>query len=271
MQELAKRLIVSFLFIPILILAIYHGGLPLYLMFLFVSFVGSIEYKKMMENAEIKISTLWLVLNPILFSLFSLYHIDSALIVLIVIINLVIALFNWDEDKSLPRVFSSIYGTLYVAFFPALLYKLDKFYDTKNILLALIIMVWIVDSAAYFIGMRFGKRRNITAVSPRKSLEGFIAGFVASLLVAALLFLNGYVKFSLLESILLCLAAGVFGQLGDLSESMIKRFCKVKDSSSLIPGHGGILDRTDSILLSGSFLYAALMIAGIFCNTTIIQ
>jgi|LSQX01.2.fsa_nt_gb phosphatidate cytidylyltransferase len=264
MQELSKRLIVSILFIPILVFAIYRGGLFLYLMLFLVSFLGSIEYRKMMENAGIKISTLWLVLNPIFYSLFSLFHIDSALIVVIIIMNLVMALFSWDEEKSLPLAFSSLFGTLYVSFLPALLYKLDSFYQNEYILLALIIIVWIVDSAAYFIGMRFGKKRNITAVSPHKSLEGFIAGFVASLLLSALLYFNSYIEFSLLESILVCLSAGVFGQLGDLSESMIKRFCKVKDSSSLIPGHGGVLDRTDSILLSGSFLYAALMVARIF-------
>jgi len=264
MQELAKRLIVSILFIPILIFAIYRGGLFLYLMLLLISFLGSIEYRKMMENAGIQTSILWLVFNPLLFSLFSIFNIDSALFVFIIITNLVLALFSWDEEKSLPQTFSSLFGTLYVAFMPALLYKLDIYYDKKNILLALIIIVWIVDSAAYFIGMRFGRRRNITAVSPRKSLEGFIAGFVASVLLSALLYFNSFIEFSLLESSLICLSAGVFGQLGDLSESMIKRFCKVKDSSSLIPGHGGILDRTDSILLSGSFLYAALMVARIF-------
>lgn len=262
MQELAKRVIVSFLFIPFLILAIYYGGLYLYLMLLFVSFAGSVEYQKMMNNIGIKIPSFWLILNPVLYSLFAFYHIDAALIVLAVIVNLIYALIRWDEDRSLPDLFANLFGTIYVALFPALLYKINALYEGRHILLALIIMVWIVDSAAYFIGMRFGKRRNLTAVSPRKSLEGFIAGFIASVLLAVILYCNKYIEFSVVESALLCLATGVFGQLGDLSESMIKRFCKVKDSSSLIPGHGGILDRTDSILLSGSFLYAALMILG---------
>jgi phosphatidate cytidylyltransferase len=108
--------------------------------------------------------------------------------------------------------------------------------------------------------VKFGKRRNIVAVSPRKSLAGFIAGGLAPWVILLILYL---VKFDVLpigELALIAIAAGIFGQIGDLVESMLKRFCGVKDSSNLIPGHGGILDRSDSILLAGSFLFCALKI-----------
>ncbi|HNU97951.1 MAG TPA: phosphatidate cytidylyltransferase, partial [Candidatus Syntrophosphaera thermopropionivorans] len=115
------------------------------------------------------------------------------------------------------------------------------------------------DSVAYFIGMKWGRHRGIFPISPKKSIEGFIAGIIAPFIIMIILYFIGIIK-SYQDLILVAVAAGIFGQLGDLVESMIKRFCGVKDSSKLIPGHGGILDRFDSILLAGSFLYCSLII-----------
>lgn len=133
-------------------------------------------------------------------------------------------------------------------------------YHGQYILLGLVLMIWIVDSVAYFIGMSFGRHRGVTAISPRKSIEGFIAGALAPALIVFILYITGFRLIELKYLVLIAIAAGIVGQLGDLTESMIKRFAQVKDSSNLIPGHGGILDRTDSILLAGSFLYCAIQV-----------
>jgi phosphatidate cytidylyltransferase len=261
MSELNKRVLVSIIFIPVLILALYFEGIPLYLMFLLLSLMGSKEYISMMRKADILIPWLWIVINPVLYSLWLLFpKAEISLLFLAIIAAMLHELSVWDEKKSVPRFFANLFGTVYTAMMPAMIVKIGFILPGSKILLALILMIWIVDSCAYFIGMRFGKRREVTLVSPRKSLEGFIAGLLAPVLISSILYIIGFGHFSPMQLVLLALAAGVFGQLGDLLESMLKRFCNVKDSSKLIPGHGGILDRTDSILLAGSFLYAALLV-----------
>lgn len=199
--------------------------------------------------------------NPLLYALWVfLPKADLSIMWLAVFGAMLFSLMLWDERKSVPKMFATIWGTVYTALMPAMLVKIGWHLSVKKILLALILMIWIVDSIAYFVGMRFGKKRDITPISPRKSREGFIAGLVAPFVISLILYIFGFRYFSPLELGLIVVAAGVFGQLGDLLESMLKRYCNVKDSSKLIPGHGGILDRTDSILLAGSFLYAALAV-----------
>jgi len=153
----------------------------------------------------------------------------------------------------------TIIGWIYIGLFPGFIYLLGNGYNSSKLLLLLLVLIWITDSAAYFIGMRFGKHRGIFPVSPRKSLEGFIAGIIAPVIVSVILML--LFKFWTWYIVLLAaFCAGFFGQIGDLFESKIKRMGGVKDSSNIIPGHGGILDRFDSLLIAGPVLYLLLII-----------
>ncbi|MBE9535753.1 MAG: phosphatidate cytidylyltransferase [Proteobacteria bacterium] len=122
-------------------------------------------------------------------------------------------------------------------------------------LLLLFLIVWSNDTAAYFTGMSIGKRKLYPKISPKKSVEGFVgglAGSIAAVLLAKIFFLH---QLSLMDSFIIAISIGILGPLGDLVESMLKRSSSVKDSGSLIPGHGGILDRVDSILFTAPFLY----------------
>jgi phosphatidate cytidylyltransferase len=261
MQELAKRVFISVIFIPVLILALYFEGIPLYLMFLIVSVFGAQEYTCMIRKAGIQVPWLWILINPLLYSLWVFFpEYEISILWLGILLALLQPLIVWDQIKSVPRMFAMLFGVIYTALMPAMIVKIGWYIPVKNILLALILMIWIVDTIAYFIGMHFGKKRDITPVSPRKSREGFFAGVLAPVLISLILYFSGFKYFSAMQLCLIVVAAGIMGQLGDLLESMLKRYCKVKDSSKLIPGHGGILDRTDSILLAGSFLYAALQV-----------
>lgn len=261
MQELAKRVVVSIVFIPFLIVALYMQGWFLFFLFLTLSVLGSQEYLAMMQKRDLRIPKQWCFLNPIFYALWVLIPgAEMGILVLAVIAAMIPQLIKWDENMSVPTMFAVVWGGLYTALLPALIVKISFELSEKKILLALILMIWTVDSIAYFVGMRFGKKRDITPVSPRKSREGFIAGLLAPPVISLIMYISGFRYFSPMELGSLAVAAGVFGQLGDLMESMLKRFCNVKDSSKLIPGHGGMLDRTDSILLAGGFLYAALAI-----------
>ena len=116
-------------------------------------------------------------------------------------------------------------------------------------------MIWICDSAAYHVGMAIGRHKMFPRVSPNKSWEGAVAGFVFAVgsAVAAKYVVLEYL--SIASAIMIGVIVGVIGQLGDLFESLLKRDAAVKDSSALIPGHGGVLDRFDSLLLVAPCVY----------------
>ncbi len=125
--------------------------------------------------------------------------------------------------------------------------------------LTALLMVWICDSAAYFIGMRWG-RHKMSLISPKKSWEGAAAGFLASIGTAVGLKALFGLPIAYGWAALLGALVGVVGQVGDLAESLLKRQANVKDSGRLIPGHGGMLDRIDSLLFVAPVVYYFLQI-----------
>lgn len=261
MSEMAKRVLISVIFIPMLVAALYTGGLALVLMFFLVVVLGSLEFFQMLRGQDIRIAPMWMAVNAALYlALVYIRSLDAVIMWIVFLALLLIKMWRWKHNSNLVSGFAAFWGIFYTGVIPALIVRIGLDYPHEYILLTLILMIWVVDSVAYFIGMSFGKHRDVTPISPRKSIEGFIAGALAPALIVFILSVSGFRIVPLSHLVLIAVAAGIIGQLGDLSESMIKRFCGVKDSSNLIPGHGGILDRVDSILLAGSFLYCALMI-----------
>lgn len=122
-------------------------------------------------------------------------------------------------------------------------------------------ITWIQDSAAYFVGRSLGRTRMAPILSPKKTWEGFAGGLAASLLTAVVAVLLLGLPIGYLAAALIGAAAGVAGPLGDLGESLVKRQIGVKDSGNLIPGHGGILDRMDSLLFTGPVIYYGVLLA----------
>ena len=125
--------------------------------------------------------------------------------------------------------------------------------------LAIFVFIWVNDTAAYFFGSLIGKIKLIEHISPKKSVEGFIAGILFTI-IASLIFGRLYAEFSVIFWIGFAVVIALFGTLGDLFESLIKRTSSVKDSGNLIPGHGGILDRIDSLLVAIPAIYIYLTI-----------
>lgn len=123
----------------------------------------------------------------------------------------------------------------------------------KIIVFAIFMCTWSCDVFAYFVGSRFGRHKLCEQISPKKTWEGFCSGAAGSFLAAALIaYLYGFPPLPL---VIIGLVCGIAGQMGDLEESIIKREGKVKDSGNLIPGHGGMLDRFDSILISMAIIF----------------
>ena len=130
--------------------------------------------------------------------------------------------------------------------------------------IVMLVSIWICDSAAFFVGRAFGKHKIAKSVSPNKSWEGGTAGVVGAIATwfVAQSVLAPLASLSTTTLIVMGIIAGVFGQIGDFAESMLKRDAGVKDSSTLIPGHGGVLDRLDSILFVAPIAYLYLHIFG---------
>ncbi|PQJ82454.1 phosphatidate cytidylyltransferase [Polaribacter glomeratus] len=122
------------------------------------------------------------------------------------------------------------------------------------LMISVLSIIWINDSFAFLVGKNFGTRKLFPSVSPKKTVEGFLGGLTFALLTAFLIS-KFNVDFSLLNWLIIGLIVSVVGTIGDLVESKFKRQAKIKDSGSIMPGHGGILDRLDSLLFAAPFVY----------------
>lgn len=130
-------------------------------------------------------------------------------------------------------------------------------YNPK-IIIGIFILIWTNDTFAYLVGKSIGKNKLFERISPKKTIEGFLGGLVFSILASVLIaqfFIGSSSKFTLYIWIGIAFIASIFGTIGDLVESKFKRLAEVKDSGNIMPGHGGILDRLDSIIFVAPFVY----------------
>ena len=162
-----------------------------------------------------------------------------------------------EPGSALLNTSSALLGVLYAGWLFGrhliLLRQIEQ--HGRNLIFLLIGITWSGDIGAYLVGMRFGKHKVIPAISPGKSVEGYIAGIVFSCVTALAVRYWLLTGIGLLHILVLGVGLTVIGQVGDLAESLLKRGAKVKDSGSLMPGHGGILDRCDSMVFITPALY----------------
>lgn len=149
-------------------------------------------------------------------------------------------------------------GWLYIPLLLSPWILLHKLEHGSLWVLLVLIMTMTCDSCAYFVGTAYGKHRLYPAISPKKSIEGALGGLFGSILAALVAHLWLLPQSSWIDCFIVGILAGSVGQLGDLFESMIKRYANIKDSGTLFPGHGGMLDRIDSLLFSFPVVYAYL-------------
>jgi len=162
-----------------------------------------------------------------------------------------------ESSQAVVGISTTLFGILYVSWLFSFLIKI-RFLENGIALLAFILLVTKTgDIGAYLVGSRWGRHPLIARISPGKSVEGAIGGLVFSIMaaLASKLYLPSWPCFSYLNLIATGAFFGVLAQLGDLSESLIKRDCRVKDSGNLLPGLGGVLDMIDSILFTAPAFY----------------
>ena len=162
-------------------------------------------------------------------------------------------LYRTDDDSPIPNISQTIFGIIYVGLTFGLMnflfyygYKGD---ETYHLILAFFVIIWSSDSFAYLTGVNFGKNKLFERISPKKSWEGFFGGFIASLIVGYIFSLY-YSDFSMISWIGFAAVINISGVYGDLIQSKFKRSLGLKDSGSILPGHGGILDRFDAVFVT---------------------
>ena len=155
------------------------------------------------------------------------------------------------KKLSSNSFFKVFYGLFLIT--PMLLSTMSIFVTNKNILLIVILMIWLADIGAYFSGKRFGRTKIVKNISPGKTFEGLFGGFLANLIFISFLYI--YEFLNIFDGILLAFLVTALSLYGDIYESFLKRMAKIKDSSNLIPGHGGFLDRLDSFCPTIPILY----------------
>ena len=266
-----KRLLISLIGIPLLLYIINEGGFLFFTLVVSISIVSINELYNFPKSSINPIARFLGAMSCILISLnYSTIYTPTEYLPYInkelIIISLIIAFILYimielliPNRRLIETIFYTVFGVIYIPFLLCSLIAISDFdqLNGSRFTLLLFVTVWMADSAAYFVGNAFGRTKMIESISPKKTIEGFIGGYIGSLLCVFIFTYFELLKFSLttLQIILLSISIGIFGQLGDFFESMIKRNYKIKDSSNLLLGHGGFLDRFDSIIISSPLIF----------------
>ena len=253
------RVLAALLLAPPFLLVLYYGSWPLAILFSFLSLLASIEFLKMEEGESHRSRTLLTVIWALAFPLVHCqWGLRGGALLLVGFMPLLVipALLKGKpqgEGRALAHSLLCVVLCGFALGFVVLIR--EHLVKGRELIIVLIAIVWMQDTAAYFIGTAIG-RHKLTSLSPKKSWEGSIFGLIFGVLAGLLLshFLGVIEGISFVYVIVLGFTA-LAGQLGDLMESLLKRDYGIKDSGHLIPGHGGILDRFDSVCSAAPVLY----------------
>lgn len=253
------RAISGAIFVLLLVTSILYSPESFLGLFYILMMISVFEFSKMLKIKGIEIY----FLSTLIFvsSISSIYNLSTLLpftgSILIVLFYFVKTLFGTSKDpiKDLSSfLLCVVYACLSYIFISKIPFtNINNNYD-GILILGVFVLIWSSDTFAYLTGVTIGKTKLLERISPKKTIEGFIGGVVATMLLSYLISL----KFDILHThqwIILGAIVSVFGAIGDLIASMFKRQTKVKDTGNIIPGHGGIIDRLDSIIFAAPFIY----------------
>ena len=255
-----KRFITALIIIPLVgLLIIFGPSYTLALMVCATAIFGLYEfYTITMPQGGTKEKIGGIILGAILCTLFQWTHAEMIMVFLgsVMVVLFLGYIFSSKELSILPnRIGIVLLGIIYVPFLLSHITLINKLPQGIFWVLLLLATVWVGDTFALLIGSWWGRHKLSPRISPHKTVEGFFACFVGAILTVFAFKALFLPTVRGTDAVFVGLGIALFGQLGDLSESMIKRGAKVKDSGSLIPGHGGVLDRLDSFLFAAPFLY----------------
>lgn len=261
------RAITGFFFVAVMLASVLFGAYAFTAFFLLLSVLTLEEFYRLVRTEEVKPqSLLGLVLAVSLYVPVALYYLKGEpLIYLLFCVPLavLIIVFELFRNKSQPfhNIAYTVLGVLF-AFLPFCFFYGTAFNDgeySSHYPLAFLILLWSSDTGAYLAGTTFGKHKLFERHSPKKTWEGFAGGLLTSLLAAGILSIY-FKELPIRHWFAISAIIVVAGTLGDLSESMLKRSLSAKDSGSLLPGHGGLLDRFDGLLLAAPLVFVYLQL-----------
>ncbi len=255
-----KRWITGIIAVPLLFGVIAYGGIEAFaILIIIASLVGMYEYNRMAfgEGFSVeKIETLIIALLILLASFFTSLATILAVLTFAVMTVLILDLLRIKKNGlGMSHAGKIIMGIMYIPLLMAHFILIRQTHAGVLWIFFILVLAFSGDIAAYYFGRRLGKRKLLPEISPGKTVEGtigLIAGSIAGCLTYKLFF---FPMLPITHAIVLGLIGSITGQLGDLSESALKRAAGVKDSGTLLPGHGGILDRLDCLMFITPFVY----------------
>ncbi|WP_340202883.1 phosphatidate cytidylyltransferase [Ascidiimonas sp. W6] len=268
MKELFKRSITGILYVFLLLAAVMLNTQAFNFLFLVFGLVCLYEFKKLIKLSGYYIFLAFLGLWWLFIYLIEDFHQKKSLALLLLAATILTNFFLLSElfGKKTPKysntarfTISLFYigtGCIFLTMIPYYEYHFSKF-----LIIGIFVLIWVNDSFAFLVGKTLGKNKLFPSVSPKKTIEGF-AGGVFFALIAAYVLSRYHNDLSLLQWFVLAIVVVVTGTVGDLVESKFKRMAGVKDSGAILPGHGGLLDRLDSLVFAAPFAYLTLQIFG---------
>lgn len=257
---MAKRLLTAVVGIPLLILIVSMGGLVLLCGVAVIASIGLYEYTKVVNTDDkINISfVLEIFLGLIMLDAF--YFAENyVLLSLLLSIVILTAKDIFKDSININNTVYGLFGLVYVTFFLGHLLLFKNFENGSWYIWLVFIICFATDTFAYFTGVTIGKHKLAPKISPKKSIEGSIGGVLGSMLLTGA---YGYflttrfdTGLQLYHFVLLAFVTSLVSQLGDLAASMIKRQFGIKDYGNILPGHGGVLDRFDSVIFATPVVY----------------
>lgn len=275
-----SRTLVNVIGVPLLIFLIWSGGIWIIALTSVIMILGSIEFVNLIKKHGGSPSLILLQIGLFFCVCISIYKyfylmpntgeflfIESlflkvCLIIIFVIFSMFVELFN-KSKTSLLNIASLIFGFLWMGVLIHSLIDL-RYICGKEIALATIVAIWTCDTFAFFFGSQFGKSKILPKISPNKTWVGTIVGFCGSMLLMISLYYWNFINVSFLDAATIGFITGCIGQFGDFSESLLKREVGIKDTSNFLRGHGGILDRFDSLSFSVPMIVAYFFLKQIF-------
>ena len=254
---LRQRALSALIFVPLFLGLAWLGGIPFDLFLLAILGFAGYEYGRMLQNSGYKVLFPLLIAAIaalVLLRMFSTGWLEPLAWTLILAVLSFYSLWQYEhgDEKAFISLGLQVFGVFFIGVLGAYGISLNQSQPQGNLwLLVTIALVWLVDAGAYLIGSKFGKRKILPRLSPKKSLEGLVGGTLVGLISGVLI---GWIlrkplpELGMLNGAGLGLILGPVAFFGDTLMSLIKRSLAVKDTGSLIPGHGGVLDRLDSML-----------------------
>ncbi|MDD4503538.1 MAG: phosphatidate cytidylyltransferase [Clostridiaceae bacterium] len=261
------RIFSALIGIPLILFILYFRGLYLYLFVSAVSLVGLFEYYRAMNNISINTNKMFGYIAVIVYYIMFLMPITFDRPGFLIAFS-IISLLSYEVVKqkhNITEISISILGIAYIPFLFSHLLFIEKLKYGSIILWLPFLTAWFTDTFAYFVGIYIGKVKLCPNISPKKTVEGALGGIVGSIAISIIfgIVINNFgIDINIIHFVIAGFLCGVASEVGDLAASYIKRYTGIKDFGNIIPGHGGILDRFDSILFTAPVIYYYFVIIG---------